>query len=75
MLFNENFKNRFRELVDTLEMTKTKCANVIGISYQTFIDIYAIGKVPYVKQLLRIADYFDVSLDYLLGRTDKRERT
>ena len=70
MMFNEKFKQRFRELVDPLGITKSKCAQLIGISYQIFCDIYTCGRVPYIRQLLRIADYFDISLDYLLGRTD-----
>jgi len=31
------------------------------------------GYYPRVDALLRIADYLDVSVDYLLGRTDKPE--
>ena len=72
MMICVKLKERFRELVDTFGMTKSRCANVIGISYQTFVDIYLHGRVPGIRQLLKIADYFDVSVDYLLGRTDKK---
>ena len=70
----EKFKNRFRGLVDQLEMTKKKCAKEIGISYKMFNNAYTLGKVPRLHYLVQIADYFDVSLEYLVGRTDKKER-
>ncbi len=31
------------------------------------------GYFPRVEALSRVADYFDVSVDYLLGRTDRKE--
>lgn len=31
---------------------------------------YEYGRVPSAKMLLALADYFDVSVDYLLCRTD-----
>ena len=72
MMFNQALKERFKKLVDPLGFTKSRCANVMGISYQTLLDIYTVGRVPNIRQLLLIADYFDVSLDYLLGRTDEK---
>lgn len=30
-------------------------------------------KIPSAENLIKIADYFDVSVDYLLGRTDVKE--
>lgn len=42
-----------------------------GISYVTFYK-YVTGKMtPGVENLVKIADYFDVSTDYLLGRAKK----
>lgn len=31
------------------------------------------GQIPSIEKLMIIADYFGVSIDYLLGRTDKPE--
>ena len=31
------------------------------------------GYQCYVPRLYQLAEYFDVSIDYLLGRTDRRE--
>ena len=42
-----------------------------GISYVTFYK-YVTGKMtPGVENLVKIADYFGVSTDYLLGRAKK----
>lgn len=31
------------------------------------------GAIPTGEKLIKLADYFNVSVDYLLGRMDKRE--
>ena len=31
------------------------------------------NKIPSGENLIKIADYFDISIDFLLGRTDKPE--
>ena len=42
-----------------------------GISYVTFYK-YVTGRItPGIENLGKIADYFDVSTDYLLGRAKK----
>ncbi len=51
--------------------TTAKCA---GISFRAYNNIENGRAVPSMPSLVALADYFDVSLDYLLGRTDKRER-
>ena len=71
-MFIEKFKIRFRELIDLMGKTKNRCSEMIGISYQTLMNIYTVGKVPNIRQLIRVADYFNVSIDYLLGRTDEK---
>ena len=44
-------------------------ANAIGVTDNT-ISYYCSGsRSPNIEQLLNIADYLDVSTDYLLGRT------
>ena len=69
-MFIDKFKERFRNLVDVMGKTKNGCAETLGISYQAVVDAYNYGKVPNVRALVRIANYFNVSVDYLLGRTD-----
>ncbi len=43
--------------------------HVAATAYQR----YEYGRVPTAAILVQIADFFNVSVDYLLGRTDKPE--
>ncbi len=43
------------------------------MSVENTIWRYETGERAGYAMLIRIADYFDVSVDYLLGRTDNRE--
>ena len=70
---NEKTKERFRELVDSTELTKTECARQIGISYTTFNKIYSYGKLTRIRIAFLVANYFNISLDYLVGHTDDKE--
>ena len=45
-------------------------AAALGVSRQTIYS-YTKTTIPPAAMLVRIADYFDVSIDYLLGRKDK----
>ena len=71
---NETLRNRFRELVDAKGISKTQCAREIGISYRTLINLYNYGKGRKLIPLILIAQYFNVSTDYLLGLSDDKKR-
>jgi len=51
-------------------MAKDLAAN-IGVSKQAISQYEKQQSTPSVEVLMSIADYFDVSLDYLTGRTDE----
>ena len=61
---------RLRELREKRHVSQGKLAIDLGLS-QNSISRYENGEreADYAT-LISIADYFDVSLDYLLGRTD-----
>jgi len=62
---------RLRLLRESVKLTQLKIATMIG-SAQASINRYESGEgAPPLKTLLWYADYFDVSMDYLFGRTDK----
>ena len=62
---------RLRELRESLNVSQAKLAEMIGTN-QSSINRYEHGQseAPY-RILLWYADYFDVSLDYIFGRTNK----
>lgn len=62
---------RFRKAYKITQKQAATAANVSERNYQA----YEYGKVvPTATILLALADYFDVSLDYLCGRSDSPER-
>ncbi len=68
--FNEHLKN----LRISKDITQKKLGEMIGTS-ERGIQNYELGKrKPYYDILIALADYFDVSLDYLVGRSETRER-
>ena len=68
-----NFSERIKELRRKRGMTQAALAKIIDVR-QDSICIYEKGKnYPEVRRLLILADYFGVSLDYLMGRTDDPE--
>ena len=65
--------NRLRKLREGLGISQAKFATIAGTAQAT-INRYETGfSVPSLRMLMWYADYFDVSMDYLTGRTDKPE--
>lgn len=64
---------RIRNLREDMDMTQTDMAKNLFISQRTY-SYYESGDhdIP-TEVLVRLADFYDVSVDYLLNRTDKRE--
>lgn len=64
---------RLRDLREDRDLTQTQVAGLLNMS-QTGYSKYETGKndVP-TQVLLKLADYYQTSVDYLLGRTDCRE--
>ncbi len=63
-------KMRFNELLEDVQGKKTHIAKEMGITYANFQNISDNGFIPKPLILARIADYFEVSIEYLIGRTD-----
>jgi transcriptional regulator with XRE-family HTH domain len=62
---------RLRGLREGVMLSQTKVARLVGAT-QSSINRYENNVTnPTIKVLLWYADYFDVSLDYIFGRTDK----
>ena len=67
------FADRLKELRAQNKLKQREIADICGIKIRTYQD-YEYGKCyPTALGPVFLADYFNVSLDYLMGRTDKRE--
>ena len=62
---------RLRALRESVGLSQNKLAGMIGVR-QSSINRYENGQsVPSIQTFRWYADYFDVSMDYIFGRTDK----
>ena len=64
------FADRLRELRAARGLTQKDVYTAIGVSPIVY-QRYEYGRSPARDKLLALADYFQVSLDYLVGRTDE----
>ncbi len=64
---------RIKDLREDHDLTQTKIANILMCD-QSLYSKYERGErdIP-LKLLIILSDYYGVSLDYLVGRTDKKE--
>ena len=60
--------NRIRDLREDRDLRQSDLAEAVGIDQRT-ISNYETGKSnPDSEALIRLADFFNVSIDYLVGR-------
>ena len=61
---------RIKELMKEESLTQVELANKIGLQQHT-ISAWLLGKKePSIRSLWLVADYFNVDIDYLVGRKD-----
>ena len=63
---------RIAELRKKANITQEKFSSIIGVARSTLAMYETNKSEPDFKILQKIADYFNVSTDYLLGREDKK---
>ncbi len=66
------FSNRLEELAAEKGVKYSQIAHKMPFAYSYFYDWLRTNTVPSLEYLEALADYFDVSIDYLLGRTDDK---
>lgn len=73
MLLGDMMQNNLRKL------RKEKGLSQIAVQMQTGIEQALISKyengerVPPTETLMQLADFYGVSMDYIMGRTDRKE--
>lgn len=70
MIHGDNMYNRVRALREDRDLTQTQVAKMLGMS-QTGYSKYETGEndIP-TAILIKLADFYGTTIDYLLGRTD-----
>ncbi len=65
---------RIRDLREDRDMTQTEIAKILGMS-QTGYSKYETGEndIP-TTVLIKLAKFYNTSIDYLLGETDHKDR-
>ena len=65
---------RLRDMREDADLKQTDIATLLGIQ-QTVYSRYERGfqTIP-LEHLIKLADYYNVSLDYLTGRTDNKKQ-
>ena len=64
------FVEIFNELLNDNNLNKKQFAEQCGIPYTTVIGWTKLGRLPDFTSLIKIADYFDCSIDYLANRNE-----
>ncbi|MDG4965498.1 helix-turn-helix domain-containing protein [Lactococcus lactis] len=67
------FAERLKELRKGKGLTQQKVADSLNISQPNYRRWESGERSPSVETLIMLADYFDVSIDYLLGRKSERK--
>ena len=69
------FYNKFVQLCQRDGISPSKAASLIGFNRSSVSMWKAQGYTPRREILVKIANYFNVSVDYLLGEEDKEKKT
>ena len=64
------FNDRLRALRQDKDLTQNKLAKELCIDRKTLSNYETAYRTPSIYLVIKMADYFEVSTDYLLGRTD-----
>lgn len=71
--YNKVFARRLSELLEEHNMKQVDLARHLNLHAANISKYVNKGQVPPAPTLGKIADLFNVSVDYLLGRTDERQ--
>ena len=69
-LLGDNMKLRIRDLREDRDLTQTELAKILGCTQQTY-SRYESGEITIdIYNLVKLANFYNTSCDYLLGITD-----
>ena len=65
------FIDIFNNLLKENDLTRSKFAAMSGIPYSTIVGWTSLGRLPDFVALIKIADFFHCSIDFLTERKDE----
>lgn len=68
----QKLSERLLKLRQEKQLTQEDIANELGIGLRTYCRYEKNEREPSASVLVQMADFYNVSLDYLAGRTDER---
>ena len=69
--YNKSMDNIFKDLRKAKQLTQKELADIFNVD-QTTVSKWEVGKaLPDYGTLQKLADFYNVSIDYLLGRDEK----
>lgn len=67
--------DRLKELRKSKKLTQTELGKILGVGKTTISMYETNNSTPNDEIKMKISEYFNVSLDYLLGKTDIKNYT
>ena len=64
---------RIQDLRTDADMSQKQLSEILHISQRSYSHYETGSRNIPVEMLIRLAYYYDISVDYLIGRTDKKE--
>ena len=64
---------RIQDLRTDADMSQKLLSEILHISQRSYSHYETGSRNIPVEMLIRLANYYDISVDYLVGRTDKKE--
>ena len=70
MSISQSFQKRFNSIIEDSDYTRNELAKLIPLSQSTLSNALTYGIIPSTKTLVKISDFFNISINFLLGKTD-----
>jgi len=70
----EIFNERLKCIRKERKITQEKVAQHLSISNRAYQNYEYGNREPNIATLIKLADYFSVTVDYLVGHTDEQEK-
>ena len=64
---------RIQDLRTDADLSQRQLSEILHISQRSYSHYETGSRNISIEMLIRLANYYDISIDYLVGRTDKKE--